>query len=472
MPLADLTRVSNAKNEFEMLGIPDSEVDSISIADIRRAFREIAKKVHPDQNKDNRKQAEEAFKRVVSAYEKLSDSRTLHDIQSLRRQSGVTMGTDYDEQVNAMKPPKPRAPPPSSSPPPQPRAPPPPRATRKPTHNNMEDIFGPPRESFYDPYKNHGFTAPPDQTYDDDYFNPRLSAKELREMNKLNQQLEEERAEKHRLELELGIKRADITKLHNDVKAIESTLNDTKRELRAAKKDISTLSAKNQQLSSTNLSQKQELKDIAKTRDSLRNQLEECTEETQQLRIKLHEAQYPDTEKYDDDELPTLKDKLSEANQKLIEKTKENEKLQQQITALQIEQQNARNAVVEDESAAITQIQDELDAARQRIDTLEEEVFVVTQLHKQQVEQVHEQSVFINNAPNEVSLSEALTIATKRAIQGQPTLISPDRLDEFLKRINSVDADNELKQFDWVSLSKNIRFITTQDALLNLLNVV
>jgi molecular chaperone DnaJ len=41
--------------------------------DIKRAYRRLAKKYHPDLNKDNQKEAEEKFKEVSEAYEVLSD---------------------------------------------------------------------------------------------------------------------------------------------------------------------------------------------------------------------------------------------------------------------------------------------------------------------------------------------------------------------------------------------------------------
>ena len=41
--------------------------------DIKRAYRRLAKKHHPDLNKDNQKEAEEKFKVVSEAYEVLSD---------------------------------------------------------------------------------------------------------------------------------------------------------------------------------------------------------------------------------------------------------------------------------------------------------------------------------------------------------------------------------------------------------------
>jgi molecular chaperone DnaJ len=62
---------------YEILGIPREATE----ADIKKAYRQKAKELHPDRNPADRKRAEEDFKRVAEAYEVLSDSqkRTQYD---------------------------------------------------------------------------------------------------------------------------------------------------------------------------------------------------------------------------------------------------------------------------------------------------------------------------------------------------------------------------------------------------------
>lgn len=55
---------------YEVLGVEKNA----SEADIKRAYRRLARKYHPDVNKDNPKEAEEKFKEVNEAYQVLSDS--------------------------------------------------------------------------------------------------------------------------------------------------------------------------------------------------------------------------------------------------------------------------------------------------------------------------------------------------------------------------------------------------------------
>ena len=58
------------RDYYEVLGVPKTASD----VEIKKAFRKLARKYHPDVNRDNSKEAEEKFKEANEAYEILSDS--------------------------------------------------------------------------------------------------------------------------------------------------------------------------------------------------------------------------------------------------------------------------------------------------------------------------------------------------------------------------------------------------------------
>lgn len=66
-----------AKDYYETLGVSKGASDE----EIKKAYRKLAKKWHPDANPDNRKEAEEKFKEVGEAYEVLSNpqKRQMYD---------------------------------------------------------------------------------------------------------------------------------------------------------------------------------------------------------------------------------------------------------------------------------------------------------------------------------------------------------------------------------------------------------
>ena len=59
------------KDYYKILGF---ETNKISVDDIKNAYREKAKKYHPDVNRNNKK-AEERFKDISEAYNTLSDGK-------------------------------------------------------------------------------------------------------------------------------------------------------------------------------------------------------------------------------------------------------------------------------------------------------------------------------------------------------------------------------------------------------------
>ena len=60
---------SQKRDYYEVLGISKDATEK----DIKKAYRKLAFKYHPDKNPDNKKEAEEKFKEVNEAYSVLSD---------------------------------------------------------------------------------------------------------------------------------------------------------------------------------------------------------------------------------------------------------------------------------------------------------------------------------------------------------------------------------------------------------------
>ena len=87
---------------YGVLGVPRGA----SKDEIKRAYRRLAKKHHPDLNKDNPKAAEEKFKQLSEAYEVLADDdkRKIYDqfgADGLKQQVWGGQGFDWSRFTHA-----------------------------------------------------------------------------------------------------------------------------------------------------------------------------------------------------------------------------------------------------------------------------------------------------------------------------------------------------------------------------------
>ncbi|KAG8515568.1 DnaJ subfamily B member 3 [Galemys pyrenaicus] len=80
-------RPSSMVDYYEVLGVPRQA----SSEAIKKAYRKLALKWHPDKNPENKEEAERRFKQVARAYEVLSDARK-RDVYDRYGEAGVAEG--------------------------------------------------------------------------------------------------------------------------------------------------------------------------------------------------------------------------------------------------------------------------------------------------------------------------------------------------------------------------------------------
>eukprot|EP00118_Oscarella_pearsei_P024632 m.306479 g.306479 ORF g.306479 m.306479 type:complete len:241 (+) comp41276_c0_seq1:97-819(+) len=80
--------MSDKSDYYDVLGIPRDSSDK----DIKKAYRKLALKWHPDKNPDSYQEAETKFKQISEAYEVLSDKRK-RDIYDRYGKAGLKEGS-------------------------------------------------------------------------------------------------------------------------------------------------------------------------------------------------------------------------------------------------------------------------------------------------------------------------------------------------------------------------------------------
>jgi molecular chaperone DnaJ len=75
---------------YEILGVPRNA----SVADIKKAYRKLAQRYHPDKNQDP--SAEERFKEITAAYDTLSDAEKRKAYDQFGASGGMSSGGGFD----------------------------------------------------------------------------------------------------------------------------------------------------------------------------------------------------------------------------------------------------------------------------------------------------------------------------------------------------------------------------------------
>jgi len=80
--------VSMQKDYYKILGVSENTSD----AEIKKIYRKLAVKYHPDKNPNKGKEAEEKFKEISEAYYVLSDKKRRQEYDTMRKYGGGYSG--------------------------------------------------------------------------------------------------------------------------------------------------------------------------------------------------------------------------------------------------------------------------------------------------------------------------------------------------------------------------------------------
>ncbi len=88
------------KDYYKILGVDEN----VAHDDVKKAYRKLAVKYHPDKHPDNKKEAEEKFKKVSEAYYVLGDQKRRREYDAVRkggfrREFTGAQGFDFDDFI-------------------------------------------------------------------------------------------------------------------------------------------------------------------------------------------------------------------------------------------------------------------------------------------------------------------------------------------------------------------------------------